>query len=196
MPCLGTKSGFSLIPLSLYELSPVAWRMYWYRLEVVPFGKWASANAEQSPEALSERHSEENSGWWQNVPNPSLLRNREFPAHLMVILARAFPSSFITNGPIFISLLIKHVLLFVLQNSIPKNWWKWLLRFFFLGIKWQLFTHFTWQPLCTMLCTLHMAKTHCSRSVSKIDLRSQRKFQWNIKFWGKATKKHKIHKCR
>ena len=31
--------------------------------------------------------------------------------------------------------------------------------------------------------------SHCSRSVSKIDLRSQRKFQWDMKFWGKSYKK-------
>ena len=29
----------------------------------------------------------------------------------------------------------------------------------------------------------------CSRSVSKIDLRYQRKFQWDMKFWGKSYQK-------
>ena len=30
---------------------------------------------------------------------------------------------------------------------------------------------------------------HCSRSVSKIDLRSQRKFQLDMNFWGKSYQK-------
>ena len=30
---------------------------------------------------------------------------------------------------------------------------------------------------------------HCSRSVSKIDLRSQQKFQWHMNFWGKSYQK-------
>ena len=29
----------------------------------------------------------------------------------------------------------------------------------------------------------------CSRSVSKIDLRSQQKFQWHMNFWGKSYQK-------
>ena len=37
----------------------------------------------------------------------------------------------------------KHVLLFMLQNSILKNGWKYPLRFFCLGTTWQLFAHFT-----------------------------------------------------
>ena len=36
------------------------------------------------------------------------------------------------------------------------------------------------------LCTKY---PHCSRSGSKIDLRFQRKFQWDMKFWGKSYQK-------
>ena len=36
----------------------------------------------------------------------------------------------------------KHVLLFMLQNSILKNGWKYPLGFFWLGTTWQLFAHF------------------------------------------------------
>ena len=35
---------------------------------------------------------------------------------------------------------------------------------------------------------------HCSRSVSKIDLRSQQKFQWDMNFWGKSFQKIKKSK--
>ena len=32
-------------------------------------------------------------------------------------------------------------------------------------------------------------RSHCSRSVSKIDLRSLQKFQWDMTFWGKSYQK-------
>ena len=35
---------------------------------------------------------------------------------------------------------------------------------------------------------------HCSRSVSKIDLRSQQKFQWDMNLWGKSYQKIKKSK--
>ena len=34
-------------------------------------------------------------------------------------------------------------------------------------------------------------QANCSRSISKFDLRSQRKFQWDMTFWGKSYQKTK-----
>ena len=46
--------------------------------------------------------------------------------------------------------------------------------------------------ICILSCQVQAP--HCSRSGSKIDLRSQQKFQWDINFWCKSYQKYKIQK--